>query len=88
MQFHSSGSRSDSRFRLRGTLVFFALLAAISLGALSAGAQATPIPFATSERTVPTYADGFASPHFPVSGLVENLSGAPVANASVEGLYP
>lgn len=88
MQFHSSGSRSDSCFRLRGTLVFFALAVAILLGTLSAGAQATSIPLATSESTLPTPVDGFANPHFPVSGLVKNLSGAPVANASVEGLYP
>jgi peptide/nickel transport system permease protein len=91
MQFHSSGSRSNSRSRLRGSLVFFALVAVFLLGALPAGARAPSGAAATSGLPSPTHTAAYANPDTPdftVSGLVENLSGEPVANASVQGLYP
>jgi peptide/nickel transport system permease protein len=88
MRVHSSGSWSRSLLRLRGSLVVLAFVAVISLGALTGVSHATPLSFVTSEKATPTYTDDLAVPNFPVSGLVENLSGSPVANASVQGLYP
>jgi peptide/nickel transport system permease protein len=88
MRFHSTGWRNSWRVRHRGTPALFALVVVIWLGVLAGGTRAAPVSFATTDRATPTHYVDLAVPNFPVSGLVENLSGHPVANASVQGLYP
>ena len=88
MRFHSGGARSASRRPISGRLIFLTVVVLAVIGALSAGAQATPHSLTNGANAILSIPRASSNQSFPVSGSVENLSGEPVANASVEGLYP